>query len=283
MDGGSYEGMRSPVRPWGQPTTPQAASPRTPQSAYSSRQLSGRPAAHTSLAALEAKNSALQQPPQPPALHLRGDGEDKWRRLGARILPVFTGERLHCTIEECNEVVRSCLRSSEQLDQVWPEIHGILRMGMASVVRILYRQVGVAPKYEARANSSMVAMPSAGLLVEGVRADVLVEALAFVWELVYSHVLPFVEGVFLPLVQFGIASSSRGLCVRSAMLMHFRDKVVMPVMAAIEECVGMARAGIQVPCLASVVHMMTMLAALNPLEHGVVYQTARALSAILQA
>ncbi|KAJ2815321.1 hypothetical protein IWW50_006860 [Coemansia erecta] len=281
MDGGSYEGMRSPARPWAQPTTPQSASsPRTPQP-FSARSTTTaatplRPtAAHSSLAALEAKSTTT-------ASHVRGDGEDKWRLLGARILPVFTGERLPCTIEECNEVVRSCLRSSEQLDQVWPEIHGILHMGMASVVRILYRQCSVMPQYEAQkgGGAQNVMVPSASLLCECARADTVLDSLVFVWELVFSHVLPCVEGVFLPLVQFGVAvRGARNGCVRSAVLLHFRDKVVVPVLAALDEGVRWRWRGAWLPAC---VHMMTVLAALSPSDRGPVYQTARALSGMLQ-
>ncbi|KAJ2727325.1 hypothetical protein H4S00_001652 [Coemansia sp. D1744] len=283
MDGGSYEGLRSPPRPWAQQTPPLPHSPRTPQSAYALRTPqsaytalrtpNGRPAVHSSLAALEAKSTSTP-------MHVRGDGEDKWRRLGARILPVFTGDRLPCTIEECNEVVRSCLRSSEQLDQVWPEIHGILRMGMASVVRILYRQCNVAPQYEPRASAQTVAMPSAALLCECARMDVVVDALAGVWELVFSHVLPTIEGVFLPLVQFGVATNgARSLCVRNAVLLHFRDSIVVPLLPALDEG---ARTLWRAAWLPSCVHMMTVLAALNPSDRGQFYQTARALSCMLQ-
>ncbi|KAJ2450537.1 hypothetical protein EV183_004213 [Coemansia sp. RSA 2336] len=270
------EGMRSSARPW---THTQAGSPR---SMHPIRMPNGRTsAAHNSLAALEAK-TPIQQ-------HIRNDGEDKWRRLGARILPVFTGERLHCTIEECNEVVRSCLRSSEQLEQVWPEIHGILRMGMTSVVRILYRQVNMTPKYENRTNSAagVLAMPSAALLCESVRADMAVEALAFVWEMVNSHVVPYIEGVFLPLVQFGIAAASSGnpakLSVRNAVLLHFRDNVVVPLLPSLDEVVNMARAQISLSCLPALVHMLTMLTALRPTDRGQFYLTAKALSSLLQA
>ncbi|KAJ1734850.1 hypothetical protein LPJ61_000856 [Coemansia biformis] len=217
------------------------------------------------MAALEVKHAGAPG---------RADGSDRWRRVGARVLPVFTGERMQGTVEEGNEVVRSCLRSSEQLDNVWAEIHAMLRVGMASLVRIMYRQVGAAPRYD----GPRVKMPSAALVAECARPDAVAEALVTAWEMLVGHVLPYVEGVFLPLVQFGVASYSGPNSVRGAVLMHFRDVLVVPLLPTLDEA-----ARLQMPCLPAVLHMVTVLAALTPADRtGPVYAAARALAAAQQ-
>ncbi|KAJ2764684.1 hypothetical protein IWQ57_005073 [Coemansia nantahalensis] len=224
-------------------------------------------AAQSSVAALEAKNAA--------GAGGRTEGSERWRRVGARVLPVFTGERLQGTVEEGTEVVRSCLRSSDSLDGVWAEIHAILRVGMASLVRIVYRQVGVAPRYD----GPRVKMPAAAALVaECARPDGVADALASVWELVAAHVLPYVEGVFLPLVQFGVASYSGPNSVRGAVLLHFRDALVVPLLPALDDA-----ARTRPPCLPALLHMLSVLAALTPADRaGPVYTAARALAAVHQ-
>ncbi|KAJ2155924.1 hypothetical protein GGF46_005518 [Coemansia sp. RSA 552] len=225
----------------------------------------------SSLAALEARQTISR-----PLGGAAASGEDKWRRLGARVLPLFAGERMQGSVEESNEVVRSCLRSSESMDGVWPEIHGILRMGMASLVRALYRHVGVPPRYD----TGVVAVPSAALLGEAARGDAIVVGLVRVWDLLIAHVLPYVEAVFLPLVQFGLARRS----VRSAVLAHFRDAVVVPLLPVLDDAVRLARVGLlPAGTLPPTVNMLTVLAALTPTDRGLLYTTARALSSALQA
>ncbi|PIA18287.1 hypothetical protein COEREDRAFT_79788 [Coemansia reversa NRRL 1564] len=286
MDGSDYGGLWSPGRGREQQT---AASPRTPQTAASPRtpqlhaRMGVRGAAHTTLAALEAKHAGQQQQQQQQAP--RAEGEDKWRRLGTRVLPVFNGGALQGTVEECNEAVRSCLRSSEQLDLVWPEVHAILRVGVFSLVRILHRHAGVAPRYDARQKSAGLAMPSLALLADAVRADVAADALTLVWELLSAHVLPLVEAVFLPLVQFGVAGRRRS--VRAAVLVHFRDTLVLPLLPALDDVAALCRSQLPLAaprCLPGVVQMATVLAALTPSDRvGPLYTTARALSSALQA
>ncbi|KAJ2710672.1 hypothetical protein H4R19_003634 [Coemansia spiralis] len=223
-------------------------------------------AAQSSMAALEAKNAGVAG---------RAECSERWRRVGARVLPVFTGERLQGTVEEGTEVVRSCLRSSDSLDGVWAEIHAMLRVGMASLVRIVYRQVGAAPRYD----GPRVKMPSAALVAECARPDAVAEALASVWELVTGHVLPCLEGVFLPLVQFGVATYTGANSVRGAVLLHFRDALVVPLLPTLDEAARLHHT----PCLPVVLHMMTLLAALTPADRsGPVYATARALAAAVQ-
>ncbi|KAJ2235468.1 hypothetical protein IWW45_002573 [Coemansia sp. RSA 485] len=294
------------------PTIPQHHSPRTPQSAHALRTmilpihhgrsnssstvghgyprtpLTAQPASSSLAALLEAKNIASQT-------RLDVNSEDKWRRLGSRILPLFNGDRMQGTVEENNEMVRGCLRTDG--DNAWQEISGILRVGMASVVRGLYRQLNVMPRFEQSGNNnnnrndrkpSSVAMLSVASLAldDGLRLDNLVDALAVVWSGVYSHVLPYLEAVFLPLSRFRGADVGG---VRVAVLKQFRDCVVMPLLPRLQgigEDVGSAMAfgaGDGVGSLAVVVQMLTVLAALNPTDRGPLYVVARTLAAIAQS
>ncbi|KAI8319262.1 hypothetical protein GQ54DRAFT_237787, partial [Martensiomyces pterosporus] len=106
--------------------------------------------------------------------------EDKWRRLGARVLPLFNGDRLQGTVEENNEIVRY-----------------------------------------------------------------MVEGLVNVWEMLFSHILPYIEGVFLPLLQFKVATVSnldKATNIRQAVLSHFRDSIVVPLLGRLDDAAGIIRA-----------------------------------------
>ncbi|KAJ1647022.1 hypothetical protein LPJ64_001550 [Coemansia asiatica] len=333
MDGGDTgssgtDGIsRSPKRTWtGQtpvtqqyaalsqsPTTPQHHhSPRTPQSAhvlrtmilpihhsrsnssssgYPRTPMTAQPASSSLAALLEAKNmtrdlGSLRQ--------VDLASEDKWRRVGARILPLFNGERMQGTVEEANEMVRGCLRSDSD-GAAWQEIHGILRVGMASVVRGLYRQLGVAPRFEqargeGRKPSSVAMLSVAGLVSdECLRPEILVDGLATTWTGVYSHVLPYVEAVFLPLRQFRGAENRS---VRVAVLAQFRDCVVVPLLPRLDELAEVARLrgslgllfGPQwLASLAVVVQMLAVLASLSPADRGPLHAAAKALAVAMQS
>ncbi|KAJ2802189.1 hypothetical protein H4R20_003375, partial [Coemansia guatemalensis] len=103
--------------------------------------------------------------------------------------------------------------------------------------------------------------------------------------LLSAHVLPLVEAVFLPLVQFGVSSRRRS--VRAAVLVHFRDTLVLPLLPALDDVATLCRPQLPVAaprCLPAIVQMTTVLAALTPADRtGPLYTTARALSAALQA
>ncbi|KAJ1958963.1 hypothetical protein GGI12_004589 [Dipsacomyces acuminosporus] len=333
MERDSIDALRSPMRPWAQMLQSQQqqhqspslalASPMTPQTAFSTRSLmtpvinrssmyktptTPLPAA-SSLMALDAKN--VTRDFGQPRLDLTA--EDKWRRLGARVLPLFNGDRLQGTVEENNEIV-------SDLDSVWHEIHNILRVGMSSLIRNLYRQYGLVPKFETMPNHGIgfssssssnnnnnnncgsggngvgssgkqlhLAMLSMSGIVnaENIGSDRLIGGLVHVWEMVNSHVLPYIEGVFLPLQQFKVAttvsSMGRPTNVRQAVLMQFKDSIVVPLLGRLDEAAGMARAQGAQGALgnqntAALLQMLTALALLTPTERGPIFNAARTLS-----
>ncbi|KAJ2056768.1 hypothetical protein GGI17_006016 [Coemansia sp. S146] len=223
-------------------------------------------------------------------------GDDRWRRLGARILPLFNGDRVVGSVEENSEMVRSCLL--RDADAAWPEIHAILRVGMASLVRALYRALGVPPKFEAPQAGLPPVLSVAGIVSAGVGLDHLVAAVAGVWQTLYSHVLPYLDGVFLPLRLFKAAAARRRADapgVRHAVLMHFRDSIVIPLLpsldAAAPVCAAAARrraldfgyAPPELCPMAQAVHMLSMLAALTPADRGPLHHSARAMAVTLQS
>ncbi|KAJ2559777.1 hypothetical protein EV175_000162 [Coemansia sp. RSA 1933] len=277
----------------GSPGTPK---PMTPQSAQSS------------LLALEARSTRndtgvpLRQKQQMQHLRLDIGAEDKWRRLGARVLPVFNGDGVVGAVEENTEIVRTCLRSEGEA--AWPEVHSVLRMGMSSLVRSLYTHLGVAPCFEPsdrrpfpRAAAPVLAtVLSIGGIAAHENVYALVPAIASVWATMYSHALPYIEGVFLPLAQFAAASglsATRPPTVRHVALVHFRDAIAVPLLARIDDAVVLARTQGAGGCpgdpwayyqsLSIVLQMLTVLVALTPGERGHLYDTAKALSLALQA
>ncbi|KAI7832061.1 hypothetical protein BX661DRAFT_179735 [Kickxella alabastrina] len=289
-DSGYDNKLRSPLRPWATATSPSLGhSPRPPKSAHTLRTMilpiqhsrsnstgyTHTPSpAHThprtpmtaqpasfSLAALLENKPPLRADTQQQGREAAA--EDKWRRLGARILPLFNGERMQGSVEEANEMVRGCLRSEGP--DAWEEVRNIVSIGMASVVRSLYRHMDVAPRFfsQGRRPSTMVSM--AGIIEEEESSgERLIEALAAVWEAVFAHVVPYLEAVFLPL--------------RS----QFRECVVKPLVPRLAD-VARAQQGLVNGGLAQVVQMMAMLASLTPKERGPVYDAARALAVALQA
>ncbi|KAJ2683925.1 hypothetical protein IWW39_005219 [Coemansia spiralis] len=222
-------------------------------------------------------------------------GDDRWRRLGARILPLFNGDRVVGSVEENSEMVRSCLL--RDADGAWPEIHSILRVGMASLVRALYRALGVPPKFEAPQAGQPPVLSVAGIVSADVGLDHLVAAVAGVWQTLYSHVLPYLDGVFLPLRLFKAAAARRkadAFGVRHAVLLHFRDTIIMPLLpsldAAAPVCVAAKRRALEfgyaLPELcpmAQAVHMLSVLAALTPADRGPLHHSARSMATALHS
>ncbi|KAJ1719121.1 hypothetical protein LPJ53_006051 [Coemansia erecta] len=261
--------------------------PRTP--------LTAQPASSSLAALLEAKptrplrsTTSLATPPLPPLAPpptlLQGDaGEDRWRKLCARILPLFNGEHMQGAVEENNEAVRALLLLRGEED-AWREIERVVRVGMASVVRRVYAVAGVAPQFDGGATGLSVKGLVEGPAAAGPAADgVVLDALALVWaQLVAAHVLPYLEAVFLPLRQYG---GSGGRSVRDAVLACFRDCVVLPLLPLIDRVAqGVAASAAAAAegrwvAVAAAAQMLAALAALAPDDRGPLYVSARALAA----
>ncbi|KAJ2857341.1 hypothetical protein GGI22_003538 [Coemansia erecta] len=302
-------GLGSPRMPYSARRTLAITTPASPQPMSSGISSPGSPmpptpqSVQSSLLALEARSNSSSGNAHPMRQqkhkHLRLDigAEDKWRRLGARVLPVFNGDAVVGAVEENAEIVRSCLRSDA--DAAWPEVHAVLRVGMTSLVRSLYLHVGVAPQFEPPADRTLKAVLSIGGVVATDQVHVLVAALAAVWTTMFSHVLPYLEGVFLPLAQFNIGGAgparslpAKPIGIRHVALVHFRDAVALPLLGRIDDAVVLARAQGAAGCpgdpwayyqgLSAILHMLTVLAALTPGDRGHLYDTARALSLALQ-
>ncbi|KAJ2376274.1 hypothetical protein IW150_002083 [Coemansia sp. RSA 2607] len=285
--GGSANDSSRTRTPPRAPTT--SSAPRTPQSAHALRTLmlpthsrsrsmtpgyprtplTSQPASSSLAALLETK-----PPRHPRTPATSGDSEERWRKVCARILPLFNGEHVHGPVEETSEAVRALLVARGD-EEAWREIDRLVRVGMASVVRRVYGACGVAPMFD---GSALLSVRGLGGAPDGVVLD----ALAGVWgSLVYPHVLPYLEAVFLPLrVYCRVTAGAR--CVRATVLACFRDCVVVPLLPQVERAVGgvgMAGEGRWLATVASAAQMLATLAALTPDDRGPLYASARALAA----
>ncbi|CAJ0766802.1 18709_t:CDS:2 [Entrophospora sp. SA101] len=128
---------------------------------------------------------------------------DSWNILVIKVLPLFNGEGLKLAIEDLNELVRRCIndRSPQQL---FEDINELLDSGMFTL------------------NGKL----------KGVPDEKLVSRLVELWSFYFGTVIPYFEGVFLPLqMQVG----SHKISIRRLVLMSFRDHVILPIRDRVED------------------------------------------------
>ncbi|RIB11966.1 HbrB-like-domain-containing protein [Gigaspora rosea] len=133
--------------------------------------------------------------------------DDKWASLGAKVLPLFNGLGLKAYIEDLNELVRCCIKDrSPQL--LRDDINSLLLTGMSTL------------------NGKL----------RGVPDEKLVSRLVEIWSFYFGTVLPYFEGVFLPLQMQATAQHQRdNMNVRRLVLMSFRDHVILPIGDRVED------------------------------------------------
>ncbi|CAG8578551.1 11349_t:CDS:2, partial [Ambispora leptoticha] len=162
---------------------------------------------------------------------------DGWHTLCANVLPLFNGEGLKMYIEDLNELLRECIRDNTP-ESLYGNINELLATGMSTL------------------NSKLRDVPD----------EKLVSRLNELWSFYFGTVIPYFEGVFLPLqmqannnTTINIAShnTSNGMLsststivtttptntftttsntsineefsVRRMVLMSFRDQVILPM------------------------------------------------------
>ncbi|PWN50750.1 hypothetical protein IE53DRAFT_379508 [Violaceomyces palustris] len=114
-----------------------------------------------------------------------GATSDVWQSICVRVLPLFNGEGLRCSIEELNESVSLHVRKTldrgpaRALDSLSLDLHSLASSGMLTL------------------NSKLTGLEDSRLLTR------LVE----VWTFFLGNVLPYVEGCFLPLQNDPVLSS----------------------------------------------------------------------------
>ncbi|CAG8500825.1 2295_t:CDS:2 [Diversispora eburnea] len=137
------------------------------------------------------------------------DKYDKWGLLIKKILPLFNGEGLKACIEDLNELVRSCIKE-RSLKSIYDDINVLLLKGMSTI------------------NGKL----------RGVPDEKLVSRLVELWSFYFGTVIPYFEGVFLPL-QIQVSSQHQrdrdNMNVRHLVLMSFRDHVILPIGERVED------------------------------------------------
>ncbi|KAL1922591.1 uncharacterized protein VTP21DRAFT_10130 [Calcarisporiella thermophila] len=138
--------------------------------------------------------------------------DDAWQSLCVKVLPLFNGEGIKGSIEDLNNLVRRSMTDPIS-PSLFDDVDDLLRNGMFTLSAKLF----------------------------GVNDEKLVSRLVELWSFFFGTVLPYFEGVFLPLQQE--ISSTKFLNtlhqqlpnVRTMALKSFRDHVIYPMMERLED------------------------------------------------
>ncbi|GES77483.1 HbrB-domain-containing protein [Rhizophagus clarus] len=130
---------------------------------------------------------------------------DTWGSLVVKVLPLFNGEGLKLCIEDLNDLVRRYM-NDRPLHLLYDDINELLELGMFTL------------------NGKL----------RGVPDEKLVSRLVELWSFFFGTVIPYFEGVFLPLL---IQSSAQkeNMNIRRLVLMSFRDHVILPMGDRVED------------------------------------------------
>ncbi|CAG8509540.1 8298_t:CDS:2 [Acaulospora morrowiae] len=131
---------------------------------------------------------------------------DKWSTIVVKVLPLFNGEGLKACIEDLNELVRNCIKDRSQ-KSLYDDINSLLLNGMSTL------------------NGKL----------RGVPDEKLVSRLVELWSFYLGTVIPYFEGVFLPLQVQTTAQHRDHMSVRRLVLMSFRDHVILPMGDRVED------------------------------------------------
>ncbi|CAG8435705.1 9510_t:CDS:2 [Funneliformis mosseae] len=135
-----------------------------------------------------------------------GQQHDTWGSLVVKVLPLFNGEGLKLCIEDLNELVRRCI-SDRSTKLLYEEINELLESGMFTL------------------NGKLIGVPD----------EKLVSRLVELWSFYFGTVIPYFEGVFLPLQIHNSTTQQNHKSIRRLVLMSFRDHVILPMGNRVEE------------------------------------------------
>ncbi|CAI2166956.1 133_t:CDS:2 [Funneliformis geosporum] len=135
-----------------------------------------------------------------------GQQHDTWGSLVVKVLPLFNGEGLKLCIEDLNELVRRCI-SDRSTQLLYEEINELLESGMFTL------------------NGKLIGVPD----------EKLVSRLVELWSFYFGTVIPYFEGVFLPLQIHNSTAQLNHTSIRRLVLMSFRDHVILPMGNRVEE------------------------------------------------
>ncbi|RIA91259.1 HbrB-like-domain-containing protein [Glomus cerebriforme] len=135
-----------------------------------------------------------------------GQQHDTWGSLVVKVLPLFNGEGLKLCIEDLNELVRRCI-NDRPTQLLYEDINELLESGMFTL------------------NGKL----------RGVPDEKLVSRLVELWSFYFGTVIPYFEGVFLPLQIHNSTTQQNHLSIRRLVLMSFRDHVILPMGNRVED------------------------------------------------
>ncbi|EXX69845.1 Bit61p [Rhizophagus irregularis DAOM 197198w] len=135
-----------------------------------------------------------------------GQQHDTWGSLAVKVLPLFNGEGLKLSIEDLNELVRRCI-NDRSIQLLYDGINELLESGMFTL------------------NGKLVGVPD----------EKLVSRLVELWSFYFGTVIPYFEGVFLPLQIYNSTTQQNQLSIRRLVLKSFRDHVILPMGNRIED------------------------------------------------
>ncbi|KAI5120970.1 hypothetical protein M0805_006642 [Coniferiporia weirii] len=191
------------------------------------------PAASTALGHMHGGSASL-------GMGMAGSDGSTWAQLNVHVLPLFNHEQLQSPIEDLNALVRRHIEAV--MSRSPPRALATLEMDATDLI-----------------NSGMVTLNAK---LAGVEDDKLVGRTVEIWGFFWDQVLPYVEGVLLPLQTDALlialhrtpkshrpssptmqdpgtligssASSSSPIDVRTIALRAFRDKIIVPIAQRLE-------------------------------------------------
>ncbi|KAI9290995.1 hypothetical protein K502DRAFT_326496 [Neoconidiobolus thromboides FSU 785] len=187
--------------------------------------------------------------------------EENWPHLVIKVLPLFNGERLGGKIEELNENVRTCLKTTDLVTFSNNIYNGLLSAGMFTL--------------------------SAKL--SGIHEDKIATRVVELWSFFLGTVLPYLEGVFLPhQIEVNQLKRSKLTSVRTMTLNSFKIHVIAPLMNKLEVAIQqLFKDETQLPTYnndiaAKLLQMMSILNMSPPLEEEQLQKQFNCISDLLK-
>ncbi|KAJ3185666.1 hypothetical protein HDU87_000290 [Geranomyces variabilis] len=131
-----------------------------------------------------------------------------WQALSTKVLPLFNGQGLRGHMEDMNELVSTWLGESYSSQAINDDLNEMLTTGLLTL------------------STKLAAVGDEGL------ANRIVE----VWSFFFTTVVPYLQGVFLPVrTQWRLADADPP-DVRMLTLCGFRDQILLPLSGRMVEC-----------------------------------------------
>lgn len=192
-----------------------------------------------------AASSSSTLPPSAPNLTFNSSTDNPWGSLHVHVLPLFNGEPLRIPVEDLNILVKR-------------HIQGVVAASPSRALATLETDASDL------ISSGMVTLNAK---LSGIDDDKLVSRVVDLWGFFWDQVLPYVEGVLLPLqtdpvlsslyhmpkshrpsdnghssrssLSSPLLSSAPQIDVRTVAIHAFRDQVILPIFSRLHVCLTM--------------------------------------------